>query len=394
MKISLKNYTVGLCGLVILLLSVVTATHGVQTNADDAEAKRVIASKIPGVMAMTSGTACYDQSRYFCQSTTCLPGSYPNDISMCNMWFNGFGAPCPANATCIGGKYRCDYGYTDSFSLDEYISDPSDCTVCNKPRGCIRDPSIPFIPSSNSQRTEYYSSSLTISLGDLCGKSIIADGCSSSDRYGDQYFLITDIYGLTVAYNDDTQWGTCSYLDYNVPSTGACSSLSLTLRCYNYGSYCGGSVYVTVSGGASIPPCPQGTYYNSGNSASDACVTCPAGTTNSGTGNLFCNQCTGNYMGYEGTAPCVACPMGTVANNGSTACVTCNSQALTYLSNDHTAYDNCLSQLLGKVSTLDQRIDVFMDRFESFLVDTKYKEPTFPPTMRPTRRRRSSAPHN
>ncbi len=55
-------------------------------------------------------------------------------------------------------------------------------------------------------------------------------------------------------------------------------------------------------------------------------------------------------------------------------------------------YEQCLTQLLTKIETLEQQVDGMVAAFEEFLEDTKYGMPTVHPTAMPTRRRRSRAP--
>jgi hypothetical protein len=343
---------------------------------------------------MDLGTGCFDQSRYFCESTTCLPQQ--GSDSTCINYFSGFGAPCPANATCINGKYRCDYGFTDTFHLDHYITDSTDCTACQMPKACIRDPTVPFLPEDSINSFTYsYDQYAEVYLGDMCGKRVIINGCEGYNYWGDTYFYLYGSSGGLRASNDDSFGHLCSYIEYQFEDASpfsTCNGAYVVLRCFST-RLCGGTVSFEGVDRPVVTPCPQGSYYFAVANTTQPCLTCPEGTSNFGEGNFYCNDCVGNYFGYGGTAPCVPCPPGTVANDGSDACIPCNANTLPDMTTDD-VYERCFEQLLSPLDTLEQRIDGFIERFESYLTDIKYQQPTFPPTMRPTRRRRSAAPTN
>jgi hypothetical protein len=338
-----------------------------------------------------SNDMCYDQSQYFCGSTSCLPA--PQNTSSwswanyCPYEFNGFGAVCPQNATCSGGKYVCDPGFKDAFHLDHLIADPNDCTACQMPRGCVPDDTvfpptdavitaIPYhMNNSYSNMVNY----LEVSLGDLCNKNYSVNGCTD-DQFGDQFMEIFNADGYLYYSNDDIHpWRICSRVVPNFPMVWGCNDTTLRLGCFGI-SDCGGSVEVIVG-----TACPVDTYSKNGFTP---CAPCPAGL-RSDVGQTQCSRCADGYIGFNGTAPCVPCPAGTIAYQHS-SCEVCNPDTLFAMPDD--LYDVCLTYLLNKIPILEQRVDTLVATFEQYLIDTKYGMPTVHPTAMPTRRRRSRAP--
>jgi hypothetical protein len=334
---------------------------------------------------------CYDQSQYFCGSTSCLPAAQNTSSwswgQYCAYQFNGFGAACPQNATCSGGKYVCDPGFKDVFHLDHLSADANDCTACEKPRGCVPDDAI-YLPTDAIVTTFSYDLNnsfsnavnyVEYSLGDICNKNFTVNGCTN-DQFGDQYMEVANAHDYRYYSNDDVHaWRICSRIQPQWPMAWGCNDTTLRLGCFG-SSHCGGSVEITVG-----YPCPPGTYSKNGFTP---CRTCPAGLT-SDVAQAQCTRCADGYIGFNGTAPCVQCPAGTVEYQHS-SCEICNAQELDTMSDD--LYDKCLAQLLRKVVSLEQRYDALADAFQQYLVDINHGLPTVHPTMTPTRRRRSRAP--
>jgi hypothetical protein len=335
---------------------------------------------------------CYDQSQYFCGSTSCLPAAQNSSswswANYCPYEFNGFGAACPQNATCSNGKYVCDPGFKDVFHLDHLSVDPNDCTACEKPRGCVPDDTV-FPPTNASVMNVQYNvtnsfSNLynyaSVSIGNVCGKNITINGCTD-DQFGDQ-FIEFSVWNSRYGANDDAYpWRICSQLKPDFGPYWACDEAEVRLGCFG-SSNCGGTVEITVG-----DPCPPNTYSKNG---FRPCIACPPGLTTMDIGATQCTYCAEGYIGFNGTAPCVACPDGTVGFNHS-SCEVCSIATLDSMPDDYT-YVTCLAQLLRKVVALEQRVDVMTNAVEQYLADVKHGMPTVHPTLMPTRRRRSRAP--
>jgi hypothetical protein len=334
---------------------------------------------------------CYDQSQYFCGSTSCLTPVANNGTWSwswyCTYQFNGFGAACPQNATCSGGKYVCDPGFKDAFHLDHFIADPNDCTACQTPRGCVPDDAIypptdavtTIFPYSLNNSYSNIVNYVEVSIGNVCDKNFTVNGCTD-DQFGDQYMQVANSYDYAYFSNDDVHaWRLCSRIQPQWSMAWGCNDTTLRLGCFGT-SHCGGSVEVTVGS-----PCLAATYSKNGFTP---CLPCPAGLT-SRMGQTQCSRCADGYIGFNGTAPCVQCPAGTVEYQHS-SCEVCNPDTLFGMPDD--LYDVCLTYLLNKIPILEQRVDALVATFEQYLIDSKYGMPTVHPTAMPTRRRRSRAP--
>jgi hypothetical protein len=65
---------------------------------------------------------------------------------------------------------------------------------------------------------------------------------------------------------------------------------------------------------------------------------------------------------------------------------------ISMLAGNMTALADFDADVDSKISMLTGNMSALADTFEEYLVDTKYKQPTIPPTPAPTRRRRSRRP--